>query len=156
MIWGQLLKFITPQLYMWFGDNKKTFLVYMWVCLLIWDWLHYSFFSKSLPIELAFHNYSLSCCLFSSISLSTHFYTAKYIESQFLCTVPHVARFKYSLPVTLEWLQKLRFHFLSMPSVDCHGCLLKAKMVARLRLRFNPQYKQNKAAYRLLHKVSHS
>lgn len=57
----------------------------MWVCLTICDWLHYSFSNKSLPIEIAFHNYGLSCDLFSLISLSTHFYTAKYTESQFLC-----------------------------------------------------------------------
>lgn len=48
------------------------------------------------------------------------------------------------------------FSFLVMPSVDCYRYLLEAKRDARLRLRFNPQNKQNKAAYRHLHNVDHS
>lgn len=48
------------------------------------------------------------------------------------------------------------FSFLVMPSVDCYRYLLKAKRDARLRLRFNPQNKQNKATYRHLHNMDHS
>lgn len=128
----------------------------MWVFLTIYDWLHQSYSSKSFLIELPFHDYFLSCHLFSSFSLSTNFYSAKYTEPCVLCKVPYVASFKCILPVILKWLQKLLFLFLSLPSVDCHGCLLKAKMDARLRLRANPQSKQNKAAYRHSYEVSHS
>lgn len=74
----------------------------------------------------------------------------------FCAQVPYVASFKRFLPLMLKWLQNLLSPFFSLQSIDCHGCFLKAKMDSRLRLRANPQNKQNKAAYRHSYEVSHS
>lgn len=100
--------------------------------------------------------------MFSVVIFSAHFLfllisTLPSTQSLVFCAqVPYVASFKCFLPVMLKCLQKLLFPFFSLPSIDCHGCLLKAKMDARLRLRANPQNKQNKAAYRHSYEVNHS